>query len=285
MNILDKIILNKSGEVAHLKGQSAYSNLEKSRHFSRATFSLSDFLLDHSRSGIIAEFKRKSPSGGILNAKIDPGYVTKGYADAGASGLSILTDNLYFGGNCTDILQIRNHIRIPILRKDFIIDEIQVLESKAAGADAILLIAAVLDKPQVLRLAALSRSLGMEVLLEVHSPAELEYLNEFVNIIGVNNRDLGTLKTNVSLSAGLAEKIPGEFVKISESGISDAQTVIDLRNAGYDGFLIGEYFMSKPDPVVAFADFVKKIRLVELSGGPAGGTRNNNIKEHPGNKQ
>lgn len=260
MNILEKIILNKTREVALLKEQTAFSDLEKSRLFSRATFSLSDFILNHSRSGIIAEFKRKSPSGGILNSQIDMEYVTKGYSDAGASGLSILTDNLFFGGSCTDILQSRDHVRIPVMRKEFIIDEIQVLESKAAGADAILLIASVLDKDQILRLATLSRSLNMEVLLEIHSAAELENVNEFVNIIGVNNRDLDTLKTNINLSVRLADKIPGEFVKISESGISNAQTVIDLRNAGYNGFLIGEYFMSKPDPVIAFADFVKKIK-------------------------
>jgi indole-3-glycerol phosphate synthase len=260
MNILEKIILNKTREVALLKEQTAFSDLEKSRLFSRATFSLSDFILNHSRSGIIAEFKRKSPSGGILNSQIDMEYVTKGYSDAGASGLSILTDNLFFGGSCTDILQSRDHVRIPVMRKEFIIDEIQVLESKAAGADAILLIASVLDKDQILRLATLSRSLNMEVLLEIHSAAELENVNEFVNIIGVNNRDLGTLTTNINLSVRLADKIPGEFVKISESGISNAQTVIDLRNAGYNGFLIGEYFMSKPDPVIAFADFVKKIK-------------------------
>jgi indole-3-glycerol phosphate synthase len=260
MNILEKIILNKRKEVAVLMEQTAFSTLEKSSMFSRTTLSLSDFILNPSRSGIIAEFKRKSPSGGIINSHSGVEEVTKGYSDAGASGLSILTDNLFFGGSCTDIIQARDYNDIPILRKEFIIDEIQVLESKAVGADAILLIASVLEKSQILRLATLSRSLNMEVLLEIHSLKELEKVNEHVNIIGINNRDLGTLKTSVNLSVMLADKIPGEFVKISESGISNAQTVIDLRDAGYNGFLIGEYFMSKPDPVIAFADFAKKIK-------------------------
>jgi indole-3-glycerol phosphate synthase len=228
--------------------------------FSRTTLSLSDFILNSDRSGIITEFKRKSPSGGIINSHSGVEEVAKGYSDAGASGLSILTDNLFFGGSTSDILQVRDFIDIPILRKEFIIDEIQVLESKAVGADAILLIASVLEKTQILRFATLSRSLNMEVLLEIHSLKELEYVNEHVNIIGVNNRDLDTLTTNVGLSYMLADKIQGEFVKISESGISNAQTVIDLRDAGYNGFLIGEYFISKQDPVTAFADFVKKIK-------------------------
>jgi len=260
MNILEKIILNKRKEVALIRKKTAFSDFEKSTLFARTTFSLSEFILDTSRSGIIAEFKRKSPSGGLINSHSTVEEVTKGYSGAGASALSILTDNLFFGGNCNDILQARDHNNIPVLRKEFIIDEIQVLESKAIGADAILLIATVLEKSQILKLATLSRSLNMEVLLEIHSAAELDNVNDYVNIIGVNNRDLDTLKTSVNLSARLAEKISGEFVKISESGISNVQTVIELRNAGYNGFLIGEYFMSKPDPVIAFADFVKKIK-------------------------
>jgi len=260
MNILEEIILNKRKEVALLKEQRSYRDLEKSRLFPRETFSLSDFLTDHARSGIIAEFKRKSPSGGLLYSLNDVEFVTKGYSGAGASGLSILTDYRFFGGSCADILKARDHNHIPVLRKDFIINEIQVLESKAAGADAILLIAAVLDKAQILKLASLSRSLNMEVLLEIHSVAELENVNEHVNIIGVNNRDLGTLTTSVSLSYSLADKIPEEFTKISESGISDPQTVIDLKHAGYNGFLIGEYFLSKSDPVIAFSDFVEMIK-------------------------
>lgn len=260
MTFLDTIISNKRKEVAILKEQASFADLEKSPFFHRATFSLSEFIKDPSLTGIIAEFKRKSPSGGLLNSSYDAEYVTGGYTAAGASGLSILTDNLFFGGSCNDILQIRDENNIPILRKEFIIDEFQIIESRAAGADAILLIASVLERKQVLKLTSLAHSMNMEVLLEIHSEDELDALNENVNILGVNNRDLATLKTSINLSLDLADKIPKEFLKISESGISDPIKVRELRNAGFNGFLIGEHFMSKPDPVKAFKDFVKKIK-------------------------
>jgi len=259
MNILEKIISNKKKEIAALREQITVRDLENSRMFTRATLSLSEFILDPSRSGIIAEFKRKSPSGSIINSGAKLEEVTKGYARAGASGLSILTDRQFFGGDCSDLIRAREHNNIPIIRKEFIIDEIQVIESKAAGADAILLIAAVLEKKEILKLAMLSRSMDMEVLFEIHSPDELNKLNEYVNIIGVNNRDLGTMKTSYLISMELADKIPGEFIRISESGISTLKMITELRNAGYDGFLIGEYFMGKPDPVKAFTDFVNII--------------------------
>ena len=257
MTILDKIIINKKREVAALREQTTARDLERSRFFPAGTFSLSAFILDPMRSGIITEFKRRSPSGGIINSHSGVENVTKGYSGAGASGLSILTDKLFFGGDCSDLIEAREHNDIPILRKEFIIDEIQVIESKAAGADAILLIAAVLEKQKLLKLSTLAHSLNLEVLLEVHSLRELDKANEYVNLIGVNNRDLNTLTTDVRISMELADLISRDFIKISESGISSPQTVIELRNAGYDGFLIGEAFMSKPDPAAAFADFIK----------------------------
>jgi indole-3-glycerol phosphate synthase len=261
MNILPKIISNKRKEIELLKKGSAHTAFENSSNFSRKTFSLSGFLLESKRSGIIAEFKRISPSGGILNPQADVKYVTKGYSGSGASGISILTDSLFFGGSCKDIEEVRHLTDIPILRKDFIIDEIQILESKASGADAVLLIASVLRKEEILSLARLARSIGLEVLLEVHEEKELEHFNEFVSLIGVNNRNLDTLKTDVRLSEELADKMPAGIVRISESGISDPQTVIKLRNAGYNGFLIGEHFMRNPDPVLSFKDFVNGIML------------------------
>ena len=260
MTVLEKIISNKKKEVAALKEQYSVRDLEKCKLFSRTTLSLSEFIVNPFRSGIVAEFKRKSPSGGIMNSNSPVEEVTKGYSSAGASGLSILTDKLFFGGDCADLINTRKHNKIPILRKEFIIDEFQVIESKASGADAILLIASLLDNKQLTTLARLSRTMNMEVLFEIHSLQELDNINEYVNIIGVNNRDLRTLTTNIELSAELADKIPGEFIKISESGISTPQTIIDLKVAGYNGFLIGEYFMSKPDPVNAFIDFVKMIK-------------------------
>jgi indole-3-glycerol phosphate synthase len=260
MTFLKKILSDKKKEVDTLKKVLIIKDLEKSIFFSRKTLPLSEFILNPARSGIVAEFKRKSPSAGILNSHAMVEKVTKGYARAGASGLSILTDKLYFGGDCTDLKLAREHNDIPILRKEFIIDEFQVIESKASGADAILLIAALLENVQISKLASLSRSLDMEVILEIHSLQELDKVNEHINIIGVNNRDLKSLTTNPLLSIELADKIPAEFIKISESGLSKPRVVIDLRNAGYDGFLIGEHFMSSPDPVTAFTDFVKMIK-------------------------
>ena len=262
MNILDKIVANKRREAELLKRQVGRNKFEDNRSFSRVTISLSKFLLEPGRSGIIAEYKRKSPSGGLLNVRNSVEEVTKGYAESGASAVSILTDKRFFGGSCDDIIKVRDLYNIPILRKDFIIDEIQVIESKAAGADAILLIASLLGKKEILSLASLSRSLGMEVLFEIHSLSELDKINEYINIVGVNNRNLDTLKTDVRLSVAMADKIPEEFLRISESGISDPRTVRELRDSGYNGFLIGEYFMSRPDPVIAFADFADRIKLI-----------------------
>ena len=180
--------------------------------------------------------------------------------DLGASGLSILTENKFFGGNVNDLLIARKVNSIPILRKDFIIDEYQVIESKTAGADAILLIASLLTTNQVLKMSSLARSIGLQVVLEVHDAQELEKLNEFIDIAGVNNRNLRTFKVDIELSLRLADKIPEGFVKISESGISSSNTINILKQAGYDGFLIGERFMHTSDPVKSFAGFIKTLR-------------------------
>jgi indole-3-glycerol phosphate synthase len=259
MTILEKIILNKRREVAGLKEKTSLRDLENKKFFSANTHSLSASISDPVKKGIIAEFKRMSPSKGVINSEAYIEEVTLGYATAGASGLSILTDRMFFGGSNEDLVQARELNNIPILRKDFIIDEIQVVEAKAAGADAILLIAAILDRDRVSALACLSRSLRMEVLLEVHSLQDLEMVNEYVNIVGINNRDLRTFSTNINISHELANKVPGQFLKISESGISSPSVLKYLRCLGFDGFLIGELFMSNRDPVAAFSDFVKEI--------------------------
>jgi len=245
--------------VAGLKEKTSMRGLENKKLFSADTCSLSDSLSDPVKNGIIAEFKRMSPSKGIINTEVQIEEVTLGYANAGASGLSVLTDSMFFGGSDEDLLKAREINNIPILRKDFIIDEFQVLEAKAIGADAILLIAAALNRERVLTLACLSRSLKMEVVLEVHSLQDLEMVNEYVNIVGVNNRDLRTFSTDINISLQLADKIPDQFLKISESGISSPSVLRHLKCMGFDGFLIGELFMSKRDPVSAFSDFVKEI--------------------------
>ena len=259
MTILDKIIENKKKELEVLTGVTAVRDLENSRLFKREIISLSEFLLDKSKTGIIAEFKRKSPSKGIINSSSSVVEVTSGYFREGASGISILTDTQFFGGSTTDLLSAREKSLFPILRKDFIINEYQVIESKSIGADAILLIAAALEKQVIMNLSQLARSLGMEVLLEIHEENELDKINRYVNIIGVNNRNLKTFEVNTDISEKMAESIPPDFLKISESGIYSTHTIKELRVSGYDGFLIGELFMCSPDPVKAFSEFVKDL--------------------------
>jgi indole-3-glycerol phosphate synthase len=259
MTILDKIIENKKKELAILEEALSVSALEMSSLFHRKVISLSEFLLNKDKTGIIAEYKRQSPSKGIINSVSPVGEVASGYFREGASAVSILTDTIFFGGSNADILNVRGTSHFPILRKDFIIDEYQVVESRSIGADAILLIAAVLDTKEILSLSDLARSLGMEVLLEIHEACELDKVNHHINIIGVNNRSLKTFEVNTAISEELAEIIPDGFLKISESGISSPVLIKRLKAIGYNGFLIGEKFMSAPDPVKAFSEFVKDI--------------------------
>jgi len=260
MTILDKIIKNKKRELSLLKRLVSVSTLEESSLFGRKVISLSRSVVDKNKTGIIAEFKRKSPSKGIINSRSRVEDVTSGYCSEGASGISVLTDREFFGGSNEDLKCARMMSSIPILRKDFIITEYQVIESKSIGADAILLIAAALDKNEVLILSKLAKSLEMEVLLEIHEQNELEKANRYIDIIGVNNRNLKTFEVNTEISELLSDKILPGFFKISESGISSPQVIKKLRSSGYDGFLIGEMFMCTADPVKAFSDFVKNIK-------------------------
>jgi indole-3-glycerol phosphate synthase len=259
MTILDKIIAHKKKELITIEAATSVGDLENRKLFKRQPVSLSEFLLNKSKTGIIAEFKRKSPSKGIINSEASVVEVTSGYFREGASGISILTDNKFFGGSSADLSLARENSVFPILRKDFITDEYQVIESKAIGADAILLIAAAHEKKGILKLAYLARSLGLEVILEIHEAKELDMVNQYVNIIGVNNRNLKTFEVNTDISEELADKIPVGFISISESGISSHEIIKKLKTSGYQGFLIGEKFMSASDPVKAFAEFVKHI--------------------------
>jgi len=177
----------------------------------------------------------------------------------GASGLSVLTDKAFFGGTIDDIRQARVN-NIPILRKDFIIDEYQVIQSKAIGADVILLIAACLSPARTKRYAAFAQKMGLEVLLEIHNEKELDHICDEANLIGVNNRDLKTFKVDINISLDLINKIPRDKLAITESGITDVETIVTLKQAGFKGFLIGEAFMKEPDPAIAFADFVNKLK-------------------------
>ena len=247
-------------EVSERKEKVSLQELEARPNFARPVLSLKQHLLDPKKSGIIAEFKKKSPSKGIINATAKPEEVTKGYELAGASACSVLTDVDFFGGSDEDLLAARAAINIPILRKDFIIDEYQIVEAKSLGADIILLIAANLEKDTVKRLAKFTKSLGMEVLLEVHNEEELKVVNDNIDVVGVNNRNLKDFKVDIQTSVDLATKIPSRFLKISESGISDVESIKMLKKHGYQGFLIGENFMKTEDPGGAMAEFVKGLK-------------------------
>jgi len=260
MNILDKIVAHKKTEIQAAKKNVSYTSLEESEYFHRDVLSFKDFLLDPDRTGIIAEFKRKSPSKGIINDKVSVENVTTGYAAAGASALSVLTDRQFFMGRKIDLVRARRNNKIPILRKDFMIDEYQVIEAKALGADIILLIAAILTPQQIQQLASLAKSLELNVLLEVHNLEELQRcINPNLDAIGVNNRDLADFTVSIETSYQLAEHIPAEFLKISESAISNPETIKQLKKAGFNGFLIGENFMKQADPVAAMREFVKEL--------------------------
>jgi len=262
MNILDTIIAKKNIEVASNKASVSGDELKKSDLFTRSTFSLKEFLLDETKTGIIAEFKRQSPSKGIINGTADVLEVTQAYTLNGASCLSILTDEYFFGGSAQDLIKARVN-NIPILRKDFIIDEYQILEARSMGADVILLIAACLTPERVKELATFAKSIQLEVLLEIHSDEELNHICDETELVGVNNRDLKTFSVDINRSIELSKKIPDNKIKIAESGINDIETIRIFREAGFRGFLIGENFMKQPDPTIAFVNFVEQLNAKE----------------------
>ncbi len=259
MNILDKIITDKHREVILKKSIIPISQLEASVFFEKNTISLSQNL-QHSNSGIIAEHKRRSPSKAEINYNFTVEEVVKGYEDAGACGISVLTDGKYFGGSLDDLLLARATVKLPLLRKEFIVDEYQILEAKAHGADLILLIAAVLTREEIKYLSAFAKNLGLEVLLEVHNLEELEKsIMPTLDMIGVNNRNLKTFEVSLDFSKELANKIPNDFVKVSESGISSIEAIHELKPYGYKGFLIGENFMKTENAGEAAKEFISKL--------------------------
>ena len=259
MNILEKIVAQKRIEVGERKSLIPTALLEKSIYFNSPTVSLKSYLLRKDKSGIIAEFKRKSPSKGNINkyAKVDE--VTLGYMQSGASALSVLTDEQFFGGSDHDLKQARKLNYCPILRKDFIIDEYQIIEARSIGADAILLIASVLSKEEIIRFSDLAKKLSLEVLLEVHNEKELEKIPNEEVLIGVNNRNLETFEVSLQNSIDLFSKLPNSVVKVAESGIKTPEDIALLKSVGYNGFLIGEQFMKTPNPSNACRTFIDAI--------------------------
>ncbi|MCL6259139.1 indole-3-glycerol phosphate synthase TrpC [Aquiflexum sp. TKW24L] len=261
MNILDKIIAHKKLEVAEKSSLVPVKLLEQSVYFDGSIVSMKKYIKHEDKTGIIAEFKRKSPSKGAINTNSLVETVSIGYMQAGASALSILTDKEFFGGKNEDMTTARKFNFCPILRKDFIIDEYQIIEAKSIGADCILLIAAALEPKKLKELAVFAHSLGLEVLMEVHDGDELDAsLNEHLDLIGVNNRSLKTFEVSLETSFDLVDRIPSDFIKISESGISKAETLVSLKNAGFDGFLIGENFMKYARPEQAAYNFMHEYR-------------------------
>lgn len=259
MTILDEIIAYKKKEVESCKELFSLDTLIKNPLFNRKIYSLKKSILDPLKTGIIAEFKRKSPSKGIINDKVFVDDVTQGYAAAGASGLSVLTDFNFFGGSIDDLMITRQINQIPVLRKEFIIDEYQVYEAKAYGADAILLIAAVLSADEIEKLYFKAKETGLEVLLEIHDEEELEKVGDNADLVGINNRNLKTFEVNMEHSIQLAKKLPDNMPKIAESGISSPETITRLKKEGFDGFLIGENFMKTSNPGLAFNEFVNQL--------------------------
>lgn len=259
MNILDKIVGDKRHEVASKKKVLPMSYLLRSPLMERKSYSMSNGVKQG--SGIIAEFKRRSPSKQVINQKDSVIEVVKGYQTAGASAVSVLTDTKYFGGSLDDLVQARAHLEIPLLRKEFIIDPYQIYEAKFFGADAILLIAAVLSQEEISLLSQLAHQLDLEVLLEVHNEAELKRSDlDHVDLVGVNNRNLKTFEVSLETSKQLAPMIPDDKVKISESGISSVESIHMLKDFGYKGFLIGENFMKTETPGVSAKQFISALR-------------------------
>ncbi|MEM1124078.1 MAG: indole-3-glycerol phosphate synthase TrpC [Bacteroidota bacterium] len=267
MDILERIVAYKHIEVGGQKQLVSSRSLERSQYFDKPTVSLKKALLDSKKSGIVAEFKRHSPSKKDINVTAKVEDVTVGYTKAKVSGISILTDTKFFKGRKEDVLIARRYNpNTPILRKEFIVDEYQLLEAKAIGADVILLIAECLEKERLAALAKFAKSLGLEVLTEIHSAEQLPKLTEDIDIVGVNNRNLKTFQVDLQHSKDLFHKIPSHFVRISESGISHPDTILDLKAHGFQGFLIGENFMKTDNPAVACKDFTEAIRsgLVQM---------------------
>ncbi|MCS6807358.1 MAG: indole-3-glycerol phosphate synthase TrpC [Bacteroidota bacterium] len=263
MNILETIVAHKRRELHERKELYPVKLLEKSLYFTSPTVSLKKYLLRPDKSGIIAEIKRASPSKGTINKYVSIERTSIGYMQAGASALSILTDAQFFRGSNYDLEAARKYNYCPILRKDFTLDEYHIIEARSIGADAILLIAAILTPHDIKRLAAFAQSLGLEVVLEVHNQQELHNsMCEYIDIVGVNNRDLTTFLVSLNTSETLIHDIPQDCVKISESGINSPQAAHRLKILGYQGFLIGEQFMRHSRPELACKAFIRELRSI-----------------------
>jgi indole-3-glycerol phosphate synthase len=259
MSILQKIVLQKRIEIASAQKLKSKEFLQEMPLFYRPTLSMSQSIMAEGSSGIIAEFKRHSPSKKWINQHADPVEVVKAYADAGVAGSSVLTDEQFFKGSLEDLVRVRAAVNIPLLRKEFIVDPYQIYEAKANGADVILLIASILTPCQVSSLSEVAHQIGLEVLLELHNEAELGHVNSEIEMIGINNRNLNTFEVDIEQSARMVSKLDVKFIKIAESGIDSPETISYFRNFGFNGFLIGENFMKTDNPGQACKNFIQSI--------------------------
>ena len=259
MNILDKIVKDKKAYVEHRKSIVPEALLKESIHFDAPTVSLKDYLLREDKSGIIAEFKRRSPSKGAINSYAKVEEITLAYMQAGASALSVLTDQDYFGGSDNDLKLARKLNYCPILRKEFIVDSYQIVEARSIGADAILLIANALTQDEIKAFSEQAIELGLEVLLELHHEKEIDLIPDLPVLIGVNNRNLETFEVSLENSIKMKPKLPAEAVLVAESGIHHPEAVGMLKKAGFSGFLIGERFMATANPGKACRSFIELI--------------------------
>lgn len=271
MSILNKIVANKQKEVSQRKSLTSLHELETMPNFRKECLSFKDHLLNPEMLGIIAEFKRKSPSKGIINANADVKDVTVGYQAGGASAISILTEIGYFNGSDIDLTEAKSVTSIPIIRKDFVVDIFQIAESKVLGADAVLLIAEVLEKNQLSEYLAYAHEIGLQALIEVHGESDLIKLPSAAQIVGINNRNLNTFDVNLSHSANMLNLLPKDVVKVAESGITSVEDYLTLKQIGFDAFLIGEFFMRNQDPGEACLNFTNAIRgaITAAKGKPS----------------
>lgn len=263
MSILENIIADKKIEVQQNKSLYPVALLEKTEAFTSPIVSLKKYLQKKDKNGLIAEFKRKSPSKGIINkyAKVEDTGIA--YMQAGASAISVLTDEKYFGGKNKDLITVRHFNYCPILRKDFIVDPYQIIESRSIGADAILLIAAVLTAAEIKEFSVLANNLGMETILEIHDVKELDKGIGKADIIGFNNRNLHNFTCHYTNAIKAFNQLPNNLIKIAESGINTAQEAHELKAAGYDGFLIGQQFMEHSNPGFACAQFIQELNKLK----------------------
>ncbi len=256
-NILTRIAASKMREVEACRMMVPVEKLEEAAAAcSRKPVWMSEAIL--SGPGIIAEHKRRSPSKGEISPMSDVAEVAGLYAAAGASAMSVLTDTPFFGGSLADLTVARKAApMLPILRKEFIVDEYQLLEARIAGADAVLLIAAMLPADEIRRLNDYAHALGLQTLVEIHNASEAAAIPADADMVGINNRDLTSFRTDLSVAASLVGMLPPSAVKIAESGLKTPADMKSLREAGFDGFLIGEAFMSAPNPGSALRSFIE----------------------------